>query len=603
MTRPTARAVRANGRKLYAGIELTCLGLFCFNFGGCKDGYPVSSKLAIFALDGASPELIEQWAGEGRLPTLASLMERGAFGPLESTIPPVTGAAWGSFLSGVSPGRHGVFEWLDRRDTDYGMRLTDGRLLPPNNLFEHLSAHDRRVGVMSVPLVDADRDLDGVLVTDLLTPPGRRYAHPRGFQDRLERAIGGPYPVAPPPWPGRYRAERWMRELKASLEARMRGAKYALDHEPWDVFMVHVMETDSVQHQMWHKVDGIDRPRYRVDVEGNPVLEIYQQADAWIGRCLENLDEETTVMVISDHGFGTHLYNLHTNVWLLRQGFLRLRRNVPTRLKKLMFSAGVTPENLYPSQEWLRLLGQVGGEDAYQWLARTHLSTQNIDWSRTVAFSYGNIGQVTLNMAGREPAGIVTEGERDRVLTELEASLREWTNPETGEPVIAPDHLYRRAHVYGEPTLPHVPDLLFLPTDGYTPIGLTEFIANRPITHPVAHSGWHRLNGVFAGAGPGIASGRPTDLRLLDMYPTICALMGVPPPEDLDGRVLTALLTDDVVRDSRRSVAPEGSAAGAHSEGEASDEGSSAEGVAGDGALTSEEEAEIRERLKGLGYL
>lgn len=560
----------------------------------------MSRKLAIFALDGACPELIERWAGEGRLPTIASLMERGAFGPLESTIPPVTGAAWGSFLSGVTPGRHGVFEWLDRRDTDYGLRLTDGELLPSNVLFEHLSAHGQTVGVMSVPLVDAGRDLNGFLITDLLTPPDRPYAKPEDFQDRIERAIGGAYPVSPPPWPGRYRAERWLRDLKSSLEARMRGAQYALQNEPWDVFMLHVMETDSVQHQMWHAIDRIDRPRYRVQVEGNPVLEIYQQADAWIGRCLEELDDDATVMVVSDHGFGTHLYNLHTNAWLLQQGFLKLRRNVPTRLKRLMFNVGITPENLYPSQEWLRLLGQVGGEDAYQWLARTNLSIQNIDWDRTVAFSYGNIGQVTLNVAGREPQGIVTEGDRDRVLDEIEEALKAWRNPENGEGVVDPDHCYRKEELYGEPTLPHVPDLLFLPTYGYTPIGLTEFLANRPVTHPVAHSGWHRLHGVFVGAGPGIAPGRPGGLRLLDMYPTICALLGVPRPEGLDGHVMEALLTEEVPR--RRPTSP--SDAGyddGRSDGVSGD--GSSDGPSGDGALTPEEEDEIRERLKGLGYL
>ncbi len=561
----------------------------------------MSGKLAILALDGASPELIQQWAGEGHLPALASMMDRGAFGPLTSTIPPVTGAAWGSFLSGVSPGRHGIFEWLDRRDTDYGLTLTDGRLLPSNMLFEHLSAHDHRVGVMSVPLVDAGRDLNGFLVTDLLTPPDRPYAKPTAFQERIERAIGGRYPVAPPPWPGRYRAERWLRDLKASLEARMRGAQYALANEPWDVFMLHVMETDSVQHQMWHLVDGLQRPRYRVDVEGNPVLDIYQQADAWLGRFMAELDDDTTVMVISDHGFGTHLYNLHTNVWLLQQGFLKLRRNIPTRLKRLMFRAGITPENLYPSQEWLRLLGQVGGEDAYQWLARTHLSTQNIDWSRSVAFSYGNIGQVTLNMAGREPEGIVTEGERDGVLSEIEDALRDWRNPETGERVVDTAHIYRREAIYPGPPLPHVPDLLYLPSPGYTPIGLTEFIANRPITHPVAHSGWHRMDGVFVGVGPGIAPGRPTDLRLLDMYPTICALLGLPSPPGVDGEVMTGLLTDDVLQ-GQPSASEDESGKNGRQDAEAS-EGASDEDSSADGALTPEEEAEIRERLKGLGYL
>jgi predicted AlkP superfamily phosphohydrolase/phosphomutase len=94
------------------------------------------------------------------------------------------------------------------------------------------------------------------------------------LKDELERVLGGPYPVAPPSWPGRQRAERWLKALKASLAARTKAAHYLATHHPWDFFMVHVMETDSVQHQMWHLLDGVERPRYRVALEGNPILEI-----------------------------------------------------------------------------------------------------------------------------------------------------------------------------------------------------------------------------------------------------------------------------------------------------------------------------------------
>ena len=554
-----------------------------------------SRKLVILALDGASPELIERWASQGHLPHLRKLIEEGAFGPLESVVPPVTGAAWGSFLTGLSPGRHGVFEWLRRREGSYRLGPSDGSALPGPTLFEWLSAHGLCVGAVSVPLSYPVRGgIQGFMVTDLLTPPGVPYTHPRDLQLELERVLGGPYPIAPPPWPGAPRAEAWLRALKTSLQLRAKAIVHLAERGDWDLFMAHVMETDSVQHQMWHTLDGLQRPRYRAPVKGNPVLEIYQLADALIGELLDAVGgtEDVLFWVISDHGFGPHLFNLHLNTWLLREGFLQLKSNVPTWLKRLLFELGVVPENLYPWEARLRLLGKAQNSDqAYRWLSRFALSMQNVDWSRTLAYSYGNVGQMFLNLRGREPQGIVTAGEAERVLAELEEALRAWRNPYTGERVVA--QIYRKAEIYGDRALKRAPDLVFLPAEGHSPMGLSEFLSNRVVSHPVAHSGWHRLEGVFVGAGPGIRRGQLAGLRLLDLFPTICELLDVPVPEGLDGQVTEELLMPV--------------SASAYASGREPDFASPAAAVGVDGpedsGLTPEEEALIRERLRGLGYL
>lgn len=541
-------------------------------------------KVAIIALDGASPELVERWTASGDLPSLAALRERGVFGPLPSVVPPVTGAAWGSFLTGVNPGRHGVFEWLKRRERSYRLGLINGSALARPTLFEHLSRHGVRVGTVSVPLTYPPRPIEGFIVTGLLTPPRHSYTYPLALQTEIERALGEPYPVAPPPWPGRPRAKRWLAALKASVDTRGRAAFHLATRHPWDLFMVHFMETDSVQHQMWHLIDGIERPRYRVQLGGDPILDIYRAVDRWVGELAALFDEDTLVLVISDHGFGPHLYNLHLNTWLLRQGFLRLKRDVSSRLKRLMFAAGIVPENLYPWQERLRLLGQVGGERAYRWLARFALSMPNVDWSRTMAYSYGNVGQVFLNLKDREPEGIVGECDAERVLGELEEALCSWRNPENGERVVR--DVYRKAEIYSEQALESAPDLIFLPQDGYSPMGLSEFLSHESISYPVAHSGWHQLNGLFLGAGGPLHRGPTPDLRLLDLYPTICELMGVPVPKDLDGQVAEGLFEGV----KARSLAPRRSRPD-EPERRAPTQASP----------TSEEE--IRERLKGLGYL
>ncbi|OGF56858.1 MAG: hypothetical protein A2Z21_08730 [Candidatus Fraserbacteria bacterium RBG_16_55_9] len=550
-------------------------------------------KIAIIALDGASPDLVERWAREGYLPNLAKLLEQGAFGPLLSVVPPVTGAAWGSFLTGVAPGRHGVFEWLSRREGSYQMGLIDSSFLRYPTLFEWLSTHGVRVGAVGVPLTYPVRPIRGFILSDLLTPPGQNYAYPPHLKEELEHHLGGPYPVAPPPWLGRQRAERWLIALKASLAARAKAAQYLATHHPWDFFMVHVMETDSVQHQMWHTLDGIARRRYRVRMEGNPILEVYQLADDLVGQLLKSFDEDTMVFVISDHGFGPLHYNLHLNTWLLRQGFLKLKQNFSTHLKRLMFEGGIVPENLYPWEERFRLLGWARGEQAYRWLGRFSLSMQNIDWGKTVAYSYGNVGQIYLNRRGREPEGIVTEADAKRILGELEHALLSWVNPHSGERVVK--RVYGKEEVYSHRALERAPDLVFLPEDGYSPMGLSEFLSNEIISQPVAHSGWHRMEGLFVGVGEPLQRGFAKNLRLIDLYPTICKLFGVPIPPDMDGQVSEELLRSEAkphqtweTSSERGTGTPdrptEGAIVGSHS------------------TATSAEEELIRERLKGLGY-
>jgi len=553
----------------------------------------VPEKVLIIALDGATPTLIEPWARAGYLPNLRALMERGGYGTLESVIPPVTGAAWSSFQTGLLPGRHGIFDWLTRREGRYDLRVIDSRSRRGVTIWEWLSAQGARVGALSVPGTYPAQPINGFMITDLLTPSDESYIWPPELQPELERAIGGRYPVMPEHWRGRYEVTPWLEGLKRSLRQRARAARYLLTHQPWDLFMVHFMETDTVQHQMWHLIDGQARPRYRVGRNGsNPILEVYQLADVAIGELLDALPsrEETTILVISDHGFGSLHYNLHINTWLLQQGYLTLKDSLSSRLKRLAFRLAITPENLYPWEERFRLLklGRAFKEDqSYRWLRRFFLSEQNVDWKRTVAYSYGNVGQIYLNRLGREPQGAVPAWQAPRLTTELIEALRALRNPYTGERII--EAIFRREEIYTERALASAPEIIFLPRPDYAPLGLSEFLANHPVTLPVAHSGWHRMAGILIGRGKDLRRGRLNDLHLIDLFPTITHLMGLAMPLDLDGSISAGLL--------QRPLAPL-QAEEAHTNGTyyRSQPAVLAE-------RSPEEEAELRARLEGLGYL
>lgn len=548
-----------------------------------------TQEVIVIALDGVTLDLIEPWAAAGHLPHLKELMDHGAWARLESTQPPITGAAWTSFQTGVQPGRHGIFDWLARKDGSYQLAPISSHSIKREVLWEYLSRHGKRVGVMGVPVSYPARSVNGFLLTDLLTPEGANYAFPPELKDEIEREVG-PYPVMPEHWRGRYAAQRWLTNLKDSLSRRVEIALYLLQKKPWDFFMIHIMETDSVSHQMWHLLDNIRRPRYHGgDCQGNPILEIYQLADQAIGRIREALDDDTTIFIVSDHGFGPLFYNIYLNCWLYEHGYLVLKKNATTLLKRLAWRAGLTPENLYVLAEQLRLLdlgARLRHGNLHDLLGRVFLSTQNIDWPRTRAYSHGNVGQIYLNLRGREPEGCVDPAHTETLQDEIIAELKRFTNPYTGGPVF--ERIYRKEEIYWGEEAAHAPEILLVPKDGIMAVGTTEFLSNRTISPTYAGSGWHRMDGVFIAYGRAVRPGRKGKLRIIDLFPILAMALGVPAPSDIDGDV-----PDDLFREIKPSPRPGGTPLSSVKTGE------------GSRVRATDErwEKEIRERLKGLGYV
>jgi predicted AlkP superfamily phosphohydrolase/phosphomutase len=546
-------------------------------------------KVFVIALDGATFDLIEPWAAAGHLPHLQKLIANGAYARLESTLPSITGAAWTSFQTGVQPGRHGIFDWLTRKDGSYDLVPISSQSIQREVLWEYLSRHGKRVGVMGVPVSYPARPVNGFILTDLLTPSGVNYAFPPELKDEIESKIG-PYPVMPEHWRGRYAARSWLENLKKSLTRRAEIALYLSQTKPWDFFMVHIMETDSVSHQMWHLLDKRERPRYHGgDCQGNPILEIYQLADRFVGEIAARLDEDTTLLVISDHGFGPLFYNIYLNCWLYEHGYLVLKRNVTTLLKRLAWRAGLTPENLYVWAERLRLLdlgASLRHGHLHDLLGRVFLSTQNIDWPRTRAYSYGNVGQIYLNLKGREPQGCVEPQSSKPLIAEIIAGLKKLTIPSTGQPVF--ERIYCKEEIYWGEALDRAPEILVVPPDGVMAVGTTEFLSNRVITPTYAGSGWHRMEGIFIAAGKTIEPGPKQKLRIVDLFPTIVALLELPIPEGLDGQ--QASLGVHLRQPSAGKGEQPGRSLVLPRSGKVSSPGEAWE-------------KEIRERLQGLGYI
>lgn len=553
-------------------------------------------KQLVIGLDGATYDLLQPWIDAGLMPTLAQLQAGGAWGPLRTIAPPITAPAWTSFKTGMNPGRHGVFEFMYRVKNAYTLSPVNARRCGARAIWDLMSQAGRRVVVVNVPMTYPPHPVNGAMITGLFTPRGGNlwevdFTYPDHLREQL-RQQHERYIVHPTEVYARGQVERMLAELHFELEQR---TDVMLDlmqaHNP-DFAMVVYNGTDKIGHALWHCLDP-QHPFHDLDEAARykpAVQEYFQAVDQTLARLLEAVDDETYVALMSDHGMGP-IYNfVYLNNWLLEEGYLRLRSDLVTRIKQAAFRLGLTPINVYDGLVKLglaRLRTRVDFNPRERLLTRYFLSLNNVDWGCTRAYSLGNIGQIYLNVRGREPEGIVERGaEYEAVRDEIIARLRALHDPQSGRPIMT--EIYRREELYDGPYLEEGPDIVILPRNlEYQAAGTSAFMHNRVLGLPRGNAGGHRMDGIWLLKGPGVCAGLRMDgARIVDLAPTLLHLANLPVPMDVDGVVLREAFEPDFLQ--FRPEQRKGTAWTGRSEG---------------GIYSAAEEREITQRLTDLGYM
>ena len=556
-------------------------------------GVAEDSKVLVIGLDGATLDLLLPLMEIGVMPFLSQLFQDGVWGQLETTYPPVTAPAWASFMTSKNPGKHGIYEFLYRRKGSVEQVPVNSRMLGGKTLWRLLSEAGRSVGIVNVPLTYPPSEVNGFIIGDFLTPEGSRdFSYPPELVEEVEGQFG-PYPLYHTQVYSKGGVEKVLEELDRLLRYGTESALYLMREKPWDFFMIHFAGTDRIQHELWHILDPHhpmhdpgEAERYR---EG--VLAFYRNTDAAVEKLVGSVDPETTVIVMSDHGFGPIYKFVNFNPWLMEIGFLRLKEDLLSRLKNLLFRLGITPAlgyRLAMRLGFARLRLSRGVSKRFiilRLLDQVFLSLANVDWTRTKAYSQGNYGQLYVNLKGREPQGVVEPGEEyERVREELIQALHQLEDPENEEKIV--ERIFRREDLYWGPQLERAPDLCFLLKERYKALGTLDFSSHRVIEPVFGNSGDHRMEGFVVVRGPAVKDkARLEGARIIDVAPTILYLLGVPIPSDVDGRVLVAALKEEYVMANEI----------VHSE-------TPSEVEILEPAYSPEESEEIKERLKGMGY-
>ncbi len=459
----------------------------------------MSRRLVVIGLDCVTPELLfGPWLAD--LPNVRRLMADGLHGRLQSTIPPITVPAWMAMMTSHDPGTLGVYGFRNRKSYQYDDNFTvNASHVSSKTVWNLLSVNRKRSLVMGVPLTYPPKPLNGALVGCFLTPDkSATFTYPPELQSRLDTLAGGEYLIDVKDFRNERRRET-LAQIQVMTERRFRAFRALLRENDWDFAMMVEMGPDRIHHAFWRFID----PGHRLYQRGNEfedvVREYYIQMDQEIGRTVDALPKDTSVIVVSDHGAKRMVGAIAINDFLVREGYLTLKTTPtsPTRLKADM-----------------------------------------VDWDRTLAWGDGGYyARVFLNVRGREPNGQIAPADVARVRGELRQKL-EALGDADGNPIgtraLFPEDVYKECK--GIP-----PDLIVY-------LGNLDWRSAGTVGNANVHlfdndtgpdDANHAPEGVFVWHNRGKAPARSTErVSIYDVAPSILDFFSIPTPPDMVGRPL-----------------------------------------------------------------
>jgi len=465
-------------------------------------------KVLVFGLDCAPPAVLFNTGDENelglkdQLPNLSRLVDEGIYGPLSSSIPCITVPAWTSMLASKDPGVLGFYGFRNRADHSYDrMNIATGSAVHEPRVWDALGEAGKTSVVVGVPQTYPIKPLNGYLISSFLTPnTDRQYTFPNELRYEIDRVLdGATYDVDVP----QFRTEDkdfLLKQIQEMTEKRFRVIDYLIREKAWDFFMFVEIGLDRIHHGMWKFWD----PGHAKYEPGNPyedaIPAYYRYLDRELGEILGMLDDDTIVIVVSDHGGQAMKGGFAVNEWLRQEGLLVLK-------DEPMYE-GVIP-----------------------------FEKVEVDWEKTTAWGAGGYyGRIFMNVEGREPQGTIPADEYEKARDELKERIETIPDHEgkpMGSVAFKPEELYQKVRNVAPDLMVYFGDLRWRSVGSF---GIPDIYTFENDTGPDDAN--HAQDGVFVLWDPRKNHGGRyvSDLQAMDVAPTILEAMDVQVPSDMQGK-------------------------------------------------------------------
>ncbi len=455
----------------------------------------MKKRVLIIGWDCAAPELVFE-AFKDDMPNTRRLMAEGTYGELESTIPPITVPAWMCMMTSRDPGELGVYGFRNRKDYSYdSLTIANSHAIQVPTLWDLLGKEKKKSVVLGVPLTYPAKPFQGWMVTSFLTP--NRNAH-WTFPRRLTREINqvaSDYMIDIPNFRTDRRAELEQQLLKMTAE-RFKLARHLLASKDWDFFTMVEMGSDRLHHAFWRFWDKTHREYEPNSPFSETMRNYYRVLDAELGEMVKRVDDDTTIMVVSDHGAKRMDGGICVNEWLRQHGYLTLKTE----------PQGIT-----------------------RWTADL------VDWKNTKAWGEGGYyARIFINVEGREPHGIVSpqdyESVRDDLKAQLEAIVDE-TGQNINTRVFKPEEVYRECRNIPPDLIVYFGNLFWRSVGS---VGYKSIYTYENDTGPDDCN--HAEMGMFILKNGEQARGQVPPQHLYDIAPTVLKAFGMDIPQAMPGK-------------------------------------------------------------------
>ncbi len=459
----------------------------------------MSRKILVIGLDAAPPHLVFEKFRK-QLPNITHLAQNGLYGPLRSTHPPITIPAWIVMMTSRNPGTLGIYGFRHRKKNTYNeIYIVNSRSIKERAVWDYLSENNKRSIIISVPPGYPPRIIRGYWISCFITPSNsKKYTFPLSLREEIESHFG-PYI-----FDADFRIEnreKVRQDVFRMTKQHFDVVEYLIQQKKWDFFMFVEIGVDRIQHAFWKFFDK-EHHLYEPGNEFEHVIpEYYEYIDRRIGELLEKIGEDTYVLIVSDHGAKRMKGAFVINEWLAEQGYLEFERE---------------PREV------------------------VNLDRAEINWDKTIAWGWGGYyARVFINLEGREPNGIVKREDYEDVRQQLIEDIRKIRGP-NGEPM--KNLAYRPEDLYpitkGDP-----PDLIVYFDDLYWRSAGT--VGHNKLYLPENDIGpddaVHDWDGIFILYDPQETLNRERrNAEIKDIAPTILNLLGLPIPENMEGRSLVS---------------------------------------------------------------
>jgi len=304
-------------------------------------------KVIVLGIDGVPCSLLNRFIKEGVMPNLASLAEKGTLAPMTASIPEVSSTSWSTFMTGVNPGKHGIYGFTELQKETYKWRFPNFTDLKSDTLWDIAGKNNKKSIVLNVPSTYPAKELNGVLTAGFVAIDLKKATYPETAYEYL-KSIG--YKMDVDTRKAKESSTALADDIDRTFITRRNAILHFMDNHEWDLFIGVVTETDRLHHYLWTALQDEGHPQH------NFFLDFYNKLDAFIGEMYNRSGEDVPFIILSDHGFTTIKKEIYLNTWLKEKGYLKFNKENPESFQDMHEESRIFA--LDPARLYIHLKGK-----------------------------------------------------------------------------------------------------------------------------------------------------------------------------------------------------------------------------------------------------